>query len=474
MNDAHFLMDALTDVDDELIAQAESIRPRRSWKAWVAAAAAVAIVVGSALLLPRSGADGAPPLIPSTDTYVNHMITLPAFPYEQGYVGNPYTEKESSNMSANVISEYRLSMTAKAVEILPDTYQMVGQQQGGFRLVRMEFIRGLGTEYSGKYFYYPIPPFDDTDLTKYDAIVIFTHKQYGHSGHVLYNATQECLTAIDLPLVGGFLSFDNTHLPNDVFAFTDGAFDPSLWNSASTMKYYIETSLPRDQPLSEVPTLSEFEAFVNRHSLDNEIIYDSITPDSQEIADAQNYVRPFENGIFIPSMMNTPGRYRPEALLYRRYAGGYPTNETVQISPKGVTYSSTRFIEEDLAELPDLASALAKVKQDFDAGLITPGHIRDWEDIKFITHSIFGWYHKTDSGVYGVIRVSWCYHGYREDNDFDVFHDDQYFLIELGSDTLIPVEREELAALGGVDDLFMVGRYGYDEYGRKYPPIYGM
>lgn len=458
MKNHHFLMDALEQLDDDLIEEAKDIRPKRHWKPWIAAAAALAILISTvAVFLPDEPSGDS--IVPYADTYIRNFITQPASLYEQGYVGNPYNETESSSITTSALSPYRLKLTVKAVEILPDTYRTVGQQSGGFRLVRMEFIHALNTEYSGQYFYYTMSEADTADLTKYDTLVLEQAQQYGHSGHVIYNVTLECLTAIDLPLIGG----------GCVYAFTDDVFDPSLGNTGEKMKLHAENSSYSNYPISETPTLSEFEEYLCRGNVGrlSETIYVQIEPVNQDLADAQEYVRPFENGIFVPSINSTSQNYRNDVLLYRRYAGGYPTNEAVQISPEGVTYFGAKFTEEDLKELPDLAKALETVTQNFDAGLITPGHIQNWEEMKFITHSIFGWYHKTDTGVYGVIRVSWCYHGYREDGDFDVFHDDQYFLVELNSDTLRPIERNELAAMGGSDSHFMLGQYGYDEYGRK-------
>lgn len=467
MKDHVFLMEALTDLDDDLITQAKSIRPRRSWTAWVAAAAAVAIMVGSSLFLPRISAGGSPPLIPSTDTYVNTMINFPALPYEQGYQGKPYNEKDASRITGMIVGPHRMDMTVRAIEILPDTYQTIGHGNPNYRLVRMELIRGLNTQYDGRYFYYATSAADPADLTKYDALVIESVAQSGHTGHVIYNVTQECLTVVDLPVLYGI---------NPIFAFTDGVFDPSFRNSQESMQKRIEGSQYTHYPLSDTPSLSEYEQYITRGNVGvfTETIYTGIPANNQEIMDALEYVRPFENGIFVPYIDVYASLYYNKSVLYRRYAAGYPTNETVLITPEGATYSSIQFNHENLKELPDLASALEKVNRDFDVGLITPGHIENWQDMKYISHSIFGWYHKTGNGVYGVVRVSWSFHHYPEGGGLDVCRDDQYYLVKLGSDILTPIERDELAAMGGVDDRFMPGKYGYSKFGRNWPPYFAM
>ena len=483
MKDHLFIMDAITEVDDDLIAQADSIRPKRRWPVLVAAAAALAVLI-SAFAVPSDSRTK-----PYIDTYVNNFITTPASPYEQGYVGNPYLEKMPSNLSLNTLGPNRMKMTVRAVEIMPDTYRMVGAQQGGFHLVRMEMIHQLNTECSERYFYWTMTASEAVDLTKYDALVIEGAFQHGYTGHVLYNVTQECLTAIDLPLIGS----------GSMFAFTDGEFDPSLWTTAETMQFYSETSHYGKYPICETPTLSEFEEYICYGNVGKitETIYSTIQPTDQKSAAALEYVRPFENGIFIPSVNTDVVYYNPQELLFRRYVNGYPTNEAIRIRqvivPSNPATPTTferitqvnvkeygqKFTEEDIQNLPDLTAALEKVSQDFDAKLITPGHIIGWEEMKYISHSIFAWYDKTDDGVYGVIRVSWCYHGRiydgsREDGRFVVCRDDQYFLVQPDTNALRPIEHEELTQMGGGAYHFMPGQYGYDEYGRKNPPVYVM
>lgn len=474
MKDHLFIMDALTDVDEDLIAQAEAICPKRPWKAWIAAAAALAILVSTIFQFPRKDT------IPPSNLYAQDFITHPASPYEQGYIGNPYNEKAPTNITASVISPFRMALTAKVIEVLPDTYQLVGQQQGDFRLVRMRFIRALNTDCEGQYFYCMITEDQATSLNVFSTVVLNRMKQYGHSNHILYNATQDCLTALDFPLIGG----------GNIFAFQYGLLDYSFPGTAEYIEEQNKYFKSRRRHLSYPPTLEEFEIYLCGKHVGgvSETIYETPKVVNQKIADALEYVRPFENGIFIPSIDAPAWSYRNDEILYRRYVNGYPTNEAILITPSDmyiqeatpngeelidlehvVTYGS-RFSDEDLKELPDLTKALEKVTQDFDAGLITPGHIENWEDMEFISHSIFGWYDKTDEGVYGVIRVSWCYHGYRENNRSDVFRDDQYFLVELGSDTLRPIEHDELLEMGGGAYHFMPGQYGYDKYGRKDPP----
>lgn len=453
MKDRLILLDALTDLDDDLIIQAEKLRPKRPWTAWVAAAAAVAILLSTAF---HWFPDGSSPAILHPDL---QFITHPSTSYEHGYVGSPYSEKAPTGMLNQVLSPYRMALTARVAEILPDTYRTVGQQTGEFRLVRMKYVRALNTVYYGRDFYCMVSEDQVAELYIFSTVVLTRMKQYGHSNHVLYNVTQDCLSAIDFPLIGG----------GSLFVFRHNLLDYSF---PGTAEYFVASSNARYH-FSEPITLQEFERFIGGSSYGriSKQIHDLYQSDNQDILDALDYVRPFENGIFVPLIDPPEWCYRNDEVLYRRYVNGYPTNEAILISPEGVKKYGQPFAGDDLIDLPDLSSALEKVSQDFDAGLITPGHIQGWEEMEFTSHSIFGWYDKTDEGVCGIIRVSWHYLDRTEKNQpTRICYDDQYFLVEQGSDALRPIEHDELLEMGGGAYHFMPGQYGYNEYGRKSPP----
>ena len=89
-----------------------------------------------------------------------------------------------------------------------------------------------------------------------------------------------------------------------------------------------------------------------------------------------------------------------------------------------------------MENLPDLSSALTAVAKAYDAGEITPPHIRNHTKKKLSGYGIFGWYVKTKDGVIGVVRVTWSY--------YKGYSDDAYFIIESGSDECRPIDRDAL------------------------------
>ena len=90
-----------------------------------------------------------------------------------------------------------------------------------------------------------------------------------------------------------------------------------------------------------------------------------------------------------------------------------------------------------------------------------------------VEYVIFGWYAKTDSGIYGVIRVSWVFDDTTDSLRIKDYYDDQYFIVEIGSDTCQPIEPDALIRLLGESMDFVLGTNGYSDNGRN-PPKYSV
>jgi hypothetical protein len=538
MKDHLFIMDALTDVDEDLIAQAEAICPKRPWKAWIAAAAVLAVVCSVSTILaylaqdplspsqpfqtifkpqniirdpsiptpplpsistptgvpddseaspptqpvsppedpsypdipaptqpstpPEDPRDPVPPtpIPPSPD--VTKIISLSAPDFMQGLVGSA-----STGISTGSDAEARLrfvSLTARAVEILPDTYHMIGQSTIKFRLIQMETIRTIRGQCSVNSFYYILPEAYVTDLTKYDALVIPIVRQFGHINHVLYNDTTQELQAMDLVVLGYY-----PYLIGEITAFSDGYIDTSLWTSTENWtKKFGNRYVP--------PEYSSLEAYEQRileqHSTgySDDVIIAAISPENDQVSSAQEYVKPFANGIFIPQELQNTNNW----TYYRRYINGYPTTERVYIDSRNAHYSR-QFTDADIQNLPDLATELKRINDIYNAGQLTPPHLKSWEKMRFTQYSIFGWYAKTENSTYAVIHVSWTYSDDTEKHWDDRLHyDDQYYIIESGCTDWQGIEYEDLTALLGPYPDFVVQVDGYDDGGRVTTPIYEM
>ena len=175
----------------------------------------------------------------------------------------------------------------------------------------------------------------------------------------------------------------------------------------------------------------------------------------------KQHIKSFENGLFIPDGGGFKAQLSPEIQLrFRRYVGGYATNERGIIYADSVSYSQTRFTKEDLNRLPDLTSALEYIITEFEKGSVVPPHISNYSEMENTVYGIFGWYAKTANGVAGIVRVEWCYMA----DNYDLFFDDAYYIIEYGSDECKPIDRDALLErLGECDSSFIY----IDEYGEN-------
>lgn len=450
------LLDAIGSVDDDLIEEAGKVKKYWGWKQWTAVAAALAIIICSTIIPLTHRSPG----IPADTSPTEGLTIIPEISisgYEQGFVGDPSSVESPGNVDMEIRFPL-MAVTAKAIETLPDTYYIIGDRENKFRLVRMETIRTLVGKNMVDSFYYILPEAYMTDLTKYDTLVITQIRQFSHQNSILYNETADELEIIDQVILGFY-----TYLSGSVItAFTDGLFDKELWYSTEiwTTEVGNQCSTPID------PSLEGYEQKVREDYGGGytDAVYTHIEPENTEVSAALDYVKPFNNGVFIPRVSWYTNH---SSAFYRRYANGYPTNETVYISSDSAGYSEYRFTAEDLTILPDLASGLKTVNEAYDAGGITAPHLKGWENMRLVRYVIFGWYAKTESSIYGIIRVSWCYADDTEESYYDMIHyDDQYYIVETSSDTCQAIDHEELTALLGKNADFVLGVDGYNEEGR--------
>lgn len=108
------------------------------------------------------------------------------------------------------------------------------------------------------------------------------------------------------------------------------------------------------------------------------------------------------------------------------------------------------------------------VKTSFENGEITPPHIRDHGELENTVNGIFGWYAKTDRGVIGIVRVTWCY----VSDKYDLHFDDAYYIIEQGSDLCRAVDRDDLLEILGDFEKTYIYTGEYNEYGKYSDVVY--
>lgn len=474
------ILDALNGIDYDLVEDAlEKRRTKRAvWIRWAAAAACVCLVVGGVLAMTNgtgnhectevsgNGSFGTE----STDTKDPNRLPIeviqvpgdaPLFYGSEGSFG------ESD--SAAEIERIGVSVTMKAVEMLPDTYTFYGDlRQRKFRLLRMELLSLVKGLRMVDDFYLMVPDAYVTDYTVYDILFAKDLLQHSYEKAVLYNATKVCAEQVTLPIFSWYSV--------GLFAFEDdGSFDISLWHSTETWENVTKHA---EEHLPEGFNLAMAEEAERNKTYEPDIFVTLLSDLKDETADIANQVLNPENGLYAYYVPTHLYHYDPTVqLTCRRYINGFATNEYVNIwggyehdgyengdrtESELVRYSKAKFKDEDLENLPDLSGAMQAVKKAFDAGEITPLHIESYEAMKQESFGIFGWYAKTSDGVVGIVRVTFCYSGR------GWCFDDAYYVVECGSQECVSIARDALLEKLGEYEATYIYTDEYDKNGKSW------
>lgn len=352
-----------------------------------------------------------------------------------------------------------LHVVARAVEEYPEVYESLNDygsaKTARYRLFRMEVIDPLDSGLEGD-FYYVLPAHLKGDLTKYDALLISMEQLV--KNYVLRHGDQ--LTAFEYLFAD---PGDHPELGN-MIAFTDGIFDESLWQDKSwnygyqfgrdylDVEYRDKLIGGKDMLVERGSTLEE--ALRRRQEQadkwngwpQNTQVQQVVFP-KEEAKAAMEYIEPFVNGVFVP-------RGNRDSF-YRRYINGCPTNEWISIwageGDERVETSPYRFEAEDLEGLADLSAYIAKL----DLSQFAPQHT-DLTGKELIYNTAVGWYEKTESGVYSVVRIVWRY--LDSENCYVEYHDETFILLDENNARLI--SREELLGLIGKNQNIYQDEYG--------------
>ena len=357
------------------------------------------------------------------------------------YYGSEYSTSQTSTYGD--VATYGFSLAVEFVEALPDTYTFFEDwNQREYRLLRMRTLNTYIGEKMFREFYYVMPIEFMTDFSRYDRFVILDLSQKSYEHSVLYNKTQGKAEQLTLALFESMLG-------SDFFAFDgDGNFDRGLWQANEAWKKLTDN----EYSVNFSDTFEEIEEKMQERSEEfgYSLYAHSLSGISGEAAETLEYIKSFENGIFVP-ISSRVHALSPEVQFHAtRYINGFATNETVSVWDKDwnggdkdtYTFSKARFDAEDLKSLPNLRGAITTVADAYDKGEVNPPHTEDYENLNFVIHGIFGWYAKTDDGVIGVVRVSWKYD--LRDEDIITRYDDAYYVIEYGSEVCKPIERDAL------------------------------
>ena len=431
-----------------------SNRKRSSLKKWIpllSAAACLVIVVGVVLGVGILNRKSPAPVIPLVREQTSS--SAPIYYGDERSAGG-----HESQIDANPSG---LSVTAKLVETLPDTYTFFSDwKQKEFRLLRMSTISLLkGIEMTDE-FYYMIPVDYMTNFSRFDRFVIIDMAQFAYEFSVLYNKTQGKAEQLNLVLFG-YREYGYDSMGRNFMAFNnDGTFDENLWRSNSLWISQTEHAQAPDNILT-----AENKA---RQDSKGAHHYVHLLKDiTGKAAEKLSEIKSFDNGVFVPYVLPMVLSFSPEVQFHAvRYINGFATNEKVSIWCKewdggdADTFAETKanFSEDDLKNLPDLPSAIATIAQEFDKGNITPPHIAKAGEVDLLAYGIFGWYAKTNDGVIGIVRVTWKY----KRGEMD----DSYYIVDKNSNGVMSIDRDDLLEKLGEYEATYIFDGSYDKNGK--------
>jgi len=423
---------------------------------------ALAVCCVGILLAFGKGAQGRPTDGPLNYGQISYITTDDkigkGFQYIAG-TANPGGSKPDAAPPRFEFQHGYIHVVAKAIEEvgLYETLNAYGSTQThSYRVFAMQVIdpleSGMETGLSGMFFYL-LPSYLQGDLARFDALLISMAQLPKNS--VLRNGDA-------LTVLRDDIFTDPQHCPElgNIIAFSDGVFDESLWQDRSWIYGYqfAEHLLDKNDDRLLVSRGSTLEEALRRRQAQieewgewakNQTVqhYDFQSEAAKEVMD---YVKPFENGVFVPYGNSY-------AYGVRRYINGCPTNEWIQINMENetITASDHRFEAADFANLPDLAAYVTSL----DLSQIAPQHT-DPNEKKLIYNSAMGWYEKTENGIYAIVRIAWRY--FAEEDWLVEYYDETFILLDETGDRV--VSREELIELIGENRNISGKEYGVGIY----------
>lgn len=457
------------DLVEKHIEQTERFRQQKQksiavWRRFGAIAACFVLISGAVIAVSMLREDDPGVITPPDNRpdipIFNAQIPSPA-PH---YYGNQ-SSSGTSGSGQTEVNPTGISVTAKLVEALPDVYTFFDDwNQDEFRLLRMQTIKLLRGQEMVEEFYYLIPVEFSTDFSIFDRFVINNMAQFSYEQTVMYNKTQGKAEQLNL-VVFGYRVYGYTLMGENLMAFdANGRFDERLWTSNAAWIAETERAL-------RVDTITQAERNIQDEEWRQDLFVHLLKDISGEAEKVLNQIKTFDNGVYVPQFTTTYLRISPEVQFHAtRYIHGFATNEKVSVWCKEWTagdqdtyaYTKARFSEEDMNRLPNLLSAFESVKGVLNRGSVKPPHFNNQEKLRNTTSGVFGWYAKTENGVIGIVRVTWCFCTEK----YQYYYDDAYYIIEYASDECKAIDRDALLDLLGDYETTYIYTGEYNEYGK--------
>ena len=352
---------------------------------------------------------------------------------------------------------------ASIIEIYPDEYCVLASSASlPYRLIRFKVIQSVHGENIPQEFLYRLPSRLFVDLSPYDTFFL-SMGQVGTAGYVMRNESQQRIEAMPLPVFGS--SYSSPDL-GSIIAFTDGVFNEELWKNESWLYGYQFGSIYLDHPeqgdlvvfrgCTEEDTLQAIKAQIESYTptipgAQTTPVVVTLQFTSEEALAAVEYVKPFENGVFTQTLFFQ--YYGPDIVVYRRYINGFETDETITIDlrTEEVTYSETRYSNEDIAQVMNMPLPIAELVAQYKENTPTPPHFVPTEEQPLCGVNVYGWYVKSGDTLYGVIQTRWfCYdYGVTDSEGMSFLCDEAYLLFDPSQDSPRAIDYDELIELVG-------------------------
>ena len=469
------LLDLLSNIDDELLEGVEKdTKSAKVWVKWSALAACLCIVavIAVGVGMPFFNTD------PSDTQSSTESVTPQETPGDQyGLLRIPVvqagnkiggkTEINVNNKSSNVTAEIsypgfriRTVVEVEVVEVLDDLYYAHGGYSSSRWIARLKIKDVvLGSGLPEEIYLHYHSRYGENVFDGYDSFIL-SLSQIGTEDYMMIN--QNTLEAEYFPNM-----FDVYYSANicsgSIIAFSDGVADHT-WYSKVACWLFDMNGYPAKEGDTIEQVKGNIRAFVNDENYSLEINTDTeyVSPEmlfeSEEAAAIRYLTSPESGNAFLQYLSVNSDRY---TVRYERMINGFCTNEYIILTVYSdgsvkTEYGEEGYTESDLEKIPDLCYAIKAIENDVP----DPTHI-DTVGFSLSGFRVTGKYIKRDGRVWGVVRIKWIYNNDREWSEY--LEDDMYYLYDSEGNGRI-VERDELRAVIGDDDIILDFKYGTPLY----------
>ena len=457
---------AVGEVDERFLKESENYRGNRSVYKWTSAVAACLALVFIALAVVSAFLGDTPPY---TTDYVpafseSYVLNAAAFPENISGISESrlvFDASASQSSPSQAPSRYfkvdSFVVKAEFTEELTDTY-MRFDSSAELKVIKLKTLEVIYGKNVPDEFYYIVFASSRKDLSSADTLII-SMDQCGTEGYVLKNTQKNCAEALSLPVfyhstVDNIIFFkDDICVANDSPYLTEEQKARMISYNGCTQEHTVTMI---KNILADPDGMEEKDVYYYGVGKEPRVI-SCRDMESNAAKELLEYVKPFENGVFVQSFVNSG-----TSIRYIRYINGCPANEviTLNTNTEEVKYSGEKFTANDLENLENIAVHIEKLTETYPQTPPKPPHT-DESGKKLCCVEMRAHYIKADGVVYGVLKTTWEYCKTGKKNVR--YYDDRYILCTAGRSMIY--QREEIyAEFGRISDMsLLVSAWEYEK-----------